>query len=388
MRVLLVTNLFPSEQEPTRGTFTLNALKALCAIDDVQVVSPLPWWDTWKRPSQLFTTPVQLHGGVRSHYPTMWAVPRMPVASAAGCAASIRPLCRRIHRSFPFEVVLGVWAWPDAAAAGAVARDFNVPVVVKVVGSDINRLAQRPDLRPRIGRALNKAAAVIAVSEPLRHALIELEIPGDRITVVPGGVNGQMFAIGDRAVARDRLGLPHGEQILLYVGNYRTEKGVDLLLEAMRLMNTEGECPLLLMVGGGELEAVLRSRAEEWGITGRVRFCGRQLQNDLPTWFAAADAFCLASRSEGCPNVLLEAMSCGRPVVAAAVGGIPNMVTQDTGILVSPEKPDEFAAAIRKALAAEWTPERIRAAGAGRTWEEVGGEIHGVLQRAVAQMRG
>jgi glycosyltransferase involved in cell wall biosynthesis len=136
------------------------------------------------------------------------------------------------------------------------------------------------------------------------------------------------------------------------------------------------------LVGAGPLEEQLRTAARASGLGERVSFHGAIAHADLPDWFRAADLFVLASRSEGVPNVLLEAAACGLPFVASRVGGIPEIASLGASRLVPPEQPGALAMAITDMLADPGPP------GEGpRDRREAVAEIAGFLQSFVTRSR-
>ena len=143
------------------------------------------------------------------------------------------------------------------------------------------------------------------------------------------------------------LGLGLGP-VLISVGNLVREKGHELAIDAIAQIPDA----ILLVVGEGPLQRTLHARAERIGIADRVRFLSARPQADLATVYSAADALILASSREGWPNVLLEAMACGTPVVATQVGGVREIVCDpDAGILVKERRSAAIATAVRDLLA-------------------------------------
>jgi glycosyltransferase involved in cell wall biosynthesis len=127
-------------------------------------------------------------------------------------------------------------------------------------------------------------------------------------------------------------------------------KGVDVLLEACRRLSVSIGPWRLHLVGEGSSKSKLERLADKLGIKSRVSFHGAIEHEHLPDWFRAADLLVLASRSEGVPNVLLEAAACGLPFVASNVGGIPEIAGLGSSRLVPPERPAELAHAIADML--------------------------------------
>lgn len=384
LRVLLFSNLFPSAREPTRGLFNLQGFRALARYCEVRVVAPLPWWTRLSDPGAWLRVPRESAAGMEALFPTYWSLPRLPALHAAGMAHSVRGVVRRLFGAFPFDAVLSAWAYPDAVAAARLARELGRPHVTMALGSDLNELARVPALGRQIRRAYEDAARIVTVSAALRERVLELGIPAERIVVQHNGVDGERFVPTSRDEARARLGLPADRRLVTYVGNFKPEKGVDLLIEALACLRRAGRCDVeAILVGDGPLLAPLRERVRALGIEGVVRFCGRRRHEEIPDWIAAGDLFCLPSRREGCPNVVLEALASGRPVVATAVGGVPELLAAGNGVLAPAENPEALARAIAEALERRWEPDALRATVPCLSWDRFGRTLYEVLAAAV-----
>jgi glycosyltransferase involved in cell wall biosynthesis len=145
---------------------------------------------------------------------------------------------------------------------------------------------------------------------------------------------------------------------------------------------------LVCIVGSGEADGVVAARVRELGLEQHVRLCGRQPHPLVPWWLAAGDVFCLPSFMEGCPNVVLEALATGRPVVSTRVGGIPEIVREgETGLLVPPRDPEALAGALAQALARPWDPAAQRASVPYLSWDAVAVRYRDLLQASIEGYR-
>ena len=389
MRALLFTHLFPSRYEPTRGIYNLRGFGALASFCEVEIVVPVTFWRRLRRPRDWGRLVVERHNRLSASYPTFWNLPRIGMLTHP--EAMYRSAGKRVHelnRQRPFDVILGAFAYPDVVAAAKFAKELNLPFVAFVLGSDMNELAQRPELRDRIRAALLQANSVVAVSEGLRSRVLELGISPDRAIVQHNGVDGECFQIRDSHAARRTLGLPIHERVITFVGNLVHEKGPDVLLEAVGRLHASGVSDLrVLFVGEGHDKDELLARAGALGIGKRVNFLGRLTAAEVAVSMAAADVQCLPSRREGCPNVVLEALASGRPVIGSAIGGVPELLSERNGILVPPDDPDALAAAITAALERKWDPADLRASVRSLTWNDLGAALHRELARAVRAHR-
>jgi glycosyltransferase involved in cell wall biosynthesis len=169
-------------------------------------------------------------------------------------------------------------------------------------------------------------------------------------------------AVLDRANARAELGLAPEATVIGWVGRLSAEKGPDVLLHSVPDLGDPGW--QVSLIGDGPLKSELQSQAVQLRIAARVRWHG--LIPDAARCYAAFDCLVLSSRTEGTPIVLLEAMAGGIPVVATRVGGVPDVMREDEGLLVPPEDPAALAAAVRAVLADRGTAASRAARAAAR----------------------
>jgi glycosyltransferase involved in cell wall biosynthesis len=208
------------------------------------------------------------------------------------------------------------------------------------------------------------ADAVVAISEGVRAALLAGGVEPARIHVVPSGVDVERFAVapGRREAERARLGLAPVDFTVAVVAALEERKGHSTLLDAVA---TLADLPLrILCAGTGSRAAALAARRDALGLGDRVRFLGQV--RDVPGLLAAADAVVMPSRHEGLGVAALEAMAAGRPLIATRVGGLPEVVGADAGILVEPDDAAGIAAAIGRLARDPETARALACAGQAR----------------------
>lgn len=228
-----------------------------------------------------------------------------------------------------------------------VGRSLGVATVTTVHGSSL--LGGITRLYELLEFALfRRFDAVVAVSRPLVRSLRRFGVANDRIHVIPNSWNGRAPE-PDRRAARQSLGLPPDRIVIGWVGRLIPVKGADVFLEALAaLTDVPGWSASIIGDGGERLRLERMSHTLGRGLGSRVRFHGQV--DDAASLFPAFDAFVLSSRSEGTPLVLPEAIAAGVPVVATTVGGVPDLIGPEEGLLVSPEQPAALAAAMRSVL--------------------------------------
>jgi colanic acid/amylovoran biosynthesis glycosyltransferase len=210
----------------------------------------------------------------------------------------------------------------------------------------------------RLAEKIRRARAVACISDFTRSQLMALveEEHWPKLHVVRCGVT-----------PRDYEEMPDaapGQARILCVGRLVAEKGHAVLLQALALLVAQGHDPVLVLVGSGPRQASLQALAQRLGVQDRVTFAGAVGQDEINRHYAEASVFCLPSFAEGLPVVLIEAMACGRPVVATCIAGVRELVCDgETGLLVTPGRPDELAHAIGKLLAHDGLREVLGRAG-------------------------
>ncbi len=279
--------------------------------------------------------------------------------------------------------MLATWAYPDGCAAVLAARAAGKPCVVKVHGSDVNVVLQTRAARAVAARVLPLADAVIAVSKPLADELVSLGVPRERVHLVMNGVDAALFHPRDRAAARRELGIAEDERVVLFVGRLEPQKGIHDLLEAFEQLRAHVPRATLALVGHGISTEEVRARVERWS-PGGARMLGALPPGEVAAWLGACDVMTLPSWAEGTPNVVLEALASGRPVVATRVGGIPDVLRDPcSGVVVPPRDADALAAALQDALERGWDAAAIRACGPG-SWGASAEGVASVLEQVLA----
>ncbi|HEX6287608.1 MAG TPA: glycosyltransferase [Herpetosiphonaceae bacterium] len=241
---------------------------------------------------------------------------------------------------------------------GLLARPLvRKPLVINPHGSgkigDVGFLTHNRPLtgRLRLAAARRWGDAFVSISRDIHGELAGIGVDDRKLWDIPNGVDVDHFHPADqatRAELRRTLSLPPGP-LVAYAGRLAPEKGVDVLIDAWPLVLRQMPDAHLLLVGEGEQRAALEAQAQRLGVAGRAIFAGGCA--DVAPYLRAADAFALPSHSEGMPIALLEAMACGLPCAATAVGGTISVLDDGvTGRLVPAADPDALGAAIVEAL--------------------------------------
>lgn len=382
MRVLVITNLFPNAQHPRVASFNRQQFAALGRQAEVEVLATMPWYPGQRLLGRfashsvaLDVPPTEEIDGLVVHHPKTLHLPVVGKAVAAPLfAASLLPLLPRYRGKV--DLVLGSWAHPDGCAAIALAKLLGVPSVVKVHGTDINHQATLPGPGRMLRALLPKADGIVAVSSKLAEAVEALGVERQRIHLVMNGVDTEKFHPRDRAQARAELGLPAEGKIALYIGNLLETKGTLDLRDAFAEMQSRAPDLSVHVVGEGKARAAL-----EENLPSQMTLVGSQPFEKIPSWLAASDFLVLPSWNEGTPNVVLEALACGRRVVATRVGGIPDLLVDESlGSMVEARDKAALATALLAASKTDYDPVLVAKQGARGDWDQSAADLMTVLE--------
>ena len=388
MKVLTLTTLYPNAAMPSHGVFVENRLRAFVEKSraDVRVCAPVPWFPlknkVFGQYSRWANAPrSEKRSGVAVSHPQYFIPPKVGMTYAAAALEK----CFRAHAEkliadgWDFDLIDAHYLYPDGVAAVRVAKQLGKPVVITARGTDVNLIPKFPRQRAMILEAVRNADAVICVAAALRDELIRLGAPSEKIHIMRNGVDLTQFQPLDRTASRAKFDLNDGP-VLTSVGHLIDRKGHDLVIEAL---NDLPEATLLI-AGDGEKRTALKTLAQKIGVADRVKFLGAVPHHQLASVYSAADCLVLASSREGWPNVLLEAMACGTPAVAAPIWGCGEVITaSEAGRLTSNRTAKAFAKEIAELLQDPPLRSRTRAYAENFSWDETARRQEDLFQTIV-----
>ncbi len=364
MRVLHVTDNYPSKARPISGTFVRAQVQALAGVGaEVTVAHLTPLvppglgalTSKWRQ-YQAITPGSYQDGPVRVvvipylAYPRSlyWGYPDRLMAWA---------LRRYGWQSWKPDIVHGHFIFPAGSATRMIGKTWDIPCVLTAHGSDVNYYPHfNSGALRRFTHTVAGADQVIAVSQALASRIRQLA-PCQPLTM-PIGVNVRRFRRTPPNDAKRRLGLRPDRSYLIYAGGLLIGKGLRELMAAFGSIAPRFPHVDLLVVGDGKHRAEVVAAAQSFAH--RVQFVGAVPHDDIATWMSACELLVLPSYSEGLPTVIVEAGALGIPVVATDVGGIPELIVPgETGWLVPPRDVGTLTEALCEALCDPGRSERI-----------------------------
>jgi len=379
LKIAVVTHYFPTSTDPWAGHSAYQTLRRIAQTCDVHVF----------RSYVTYPGPLQPKGFAEPD--PNWRPPEVPVTYVPYTAVPLlsRPfngytIERRLLplvREFKPNLVLNYVVYPQGFAAVRIARALGVPVVLTAIGSDLNRIAD-PVCGYLTRWTLRNADFVTTVSRDLAATAIKLGANPDTTQAILNGCDTDVFHPRDQEDARKQLGLPLDAEIVLYVGRLDLRKGLIELVKTIAELKSPRPKLHCYIIGDGPDESALRQAIEKNFISEAFSIVPSCMSEQVAVWMAAADLVTLPSYNEGCPNVVIEAVSSGRPVVATRVGGIPELLSPRSGRLVPPRNIMALTGAIDEVLTNKWDADEISQTHS-RSWNDVAEDLLDIVDELV-----
>lgn len=362
-KILALSFLFPNRTMPDHGIFVQNRLVALQRYADIKVINPIAWSPLHarlKRFKHYADIPtIDTIGGIEVHHPRFFSIPgHLKSMEALSYRLAVSPVVERIRESFKFELVDLHWTYPDLPTGIWLANQYDKKLLLTIRG--LAAFYRSGDLvrAEMVRRGIVKSDRIICLSGEIREITDRITGQPEKSYVVRNGVDVDQFQFMPQSVARTELGIPMHEKLVVSVGSLIYEKGFDLIIMAFsELVKKGGKSDLRLYIIGsegpaGNYRAELLQLVEKHDLSEHVIFLGQVPNSELKSWYNAADIFCLASRTEGSPNVLTEALACGCPSIATNVGSVQEIMEseKDLGICIPGSEIDSLVTHIPRML--------------------------------------
>jgi len=385
MKIAVVTRYFPSSAEPWQGRSAYQTLRVLARQADVRVFFPNASYPSLFKPRGRSSDKLDACRSAPDVKANYYDFPALPLVSRPlnGWMAA-RALLPHV-RSFAPDLIFSCFIYPDGYAALKIGKALRIPVVVQSIGSDINRIGD-PISAMHTRTVLREADFLVTVSSDLREKAVAMGAAPEKSRAIVNGCDLSVFHVRDRLEARQRLRIDPAAEAVVYIGRMDVTKGLRELVEAAAWLHSERPNLQVYTVGEGPDRPMIQNAIDANKAAGYIHALPGCVFDDVAVWMAAADLVTLPSYMEGCPNVVLEALACGRPVVATNVGGIPEIMSDACGRLVPPRDPAALAQALGSVLDRTWDATAI-AASRSRSWNVVAAELLELFEALLSTRR-
>tara|TARA_A100001391_G_scaffold116853_1_gene79155 strand:- start:156 stop:1322 length:1167 start_codon:yes stop_codon:yes gene_type:complete len=384
LNILSVCTNLPGQRDPLLGLFVHRRLEQMAELANVRALRPQPWFPLI-RPRR---ADKPLAGSrLQVECEDMFYLPGIAKRlDGRWMQRSVEKWLDRMDDSILSNAVIDAhFGYPEGVGCYLAAKKRGLPCFITMRGLEVDRL-QMPSIKPQLVEALGQCTGTIAVSDSLRDAAIDAGVPRENVIVIPNGIDGDLFHVGERDAARTELNQPVDQPLIVCVANLKAVKGHEVLLKAFAALPRDLGARLVL-IGSPSDPSVAQQIGEliaTKGCKDSVLKIGARPPDEVAKWLQAADVFALASHREGCCNAVLEALATGTPVVATAVGSnLQEIRAGIDGFVVPPGDSDAFAAALQTALENEWSPKQISGRLNGRTWAGVADRVMSFMQSRI-----
>ncbi len=381
MKVAVVTRYFPSSAEPWQGRSAYQTLRLLARQADVRVFYPNATYPSLLRPRSRIYKKLDASWSPPDVDTNYFDYPSLPLIGRPFNGSMSASVLLPHVRSFAPDLIFGCFLYPDSYAALKIGRALSVPVVAMSIGSDINRIGD-PVSAMHTRTVLRDADFIVTVSGDLRDKAVLMGASTNRASAIINGCDLSVFHVRDRSEARRALDIDPASEAVVYIGRMDVNKGLRELVEATASLHPARPNLHVYLVGEGPDRPAIQSAIDAGNAAAFIHTMPSCAFDDVAVWIAAADLVTLPSYMEGCPNVVLEALACGRPVVATNVGGIPEIMNESCGRLVPPRDPAALALGLASVLDKTWDAPAISAQWS-RSWENVAAELLEVFESFV-----
>jgi glycosyltransferase involved in cell wall biosynthesis len=369
LRILVLTSWYPHPVDSSAGIFIEETITHTENDVIFKVVSPAPWflpirlfkkWYRYRlRPKHEFRK------GIEIIRPRTLVLPRDFLSLQGWCyVLSMLNIIFPLNRRFKFNLIHAHEVYPSGFAAVLLGKMLRKKVIITVHTGDFRHKMLHPLSRRYLSLyALHNCFLCIFVSDAQRKEVVLHTGNKIKYEVIPNGVS-HRFIPAHHSTSESNSHPKHKPALILFVGHLVKEKGVQYLLDALKhLVENNWNNFESIIIGDGALKKKLVNKSEELGISSKVQFLGGQTHEDVLKWINKCDLLVLPSIRESFGVVIIEAMACGKPVVATRCGGPEEIVTEETGILVPPQNHVALADGIKFTIEniEKYDPERISA---------------------------
>jgi len=387
MKVLSVSHLFPNNMKPNTGTFIKERLKSVAKNINLTIVAPVPYFpfmslfNRYKYANHVAES--EIFDGLCVMHPRYLLIPRVfKFLDGYLYYLSMNNFFQRLIEKNHYDILDFQWGYPDAFAGFLWARRMKKKIILTVRGNESICYFERSIRKKMMFRILKHFDHIITVSSDLKSKVVnDCGVSSDKVEVIPNGIDVQKFYPMDKNESRKICNLESSKKYILCISRLSQEKGLDNLLRGFSKLGTDVE---LIIIGDGPLRELLIAQSKALNIVDRLHLIGEISHKDTRAWYNASDIFCLPSLWEGCPNVIIESLACGTPVVSTYVGGIPDLITsKEHGILVPPGDHRALSKALRNALDRTWNRQNISKTGSVKTWDHVASKVISVYEKVL-----
>jgi len=381
-KIAVITRYFPSSGEPAQGRSLYETLRVVGRSAGVRVFYPNATYPAVLRPRSRTYDRLDLDFRPPDVDVGYFNYPALPLISRPLNGWTAARILLPHVRAYAPDLVFGCFLYPEGFAALKIGRALGIPIVVMSIGTDLNGIGGFLAAK-HVRAVVRQADYVVTVCDDLRKKAVAMGAAAAKTRTILNGCDLEIFCPRDRSEARKKLGIDPLGKTVVYVGRMDLKKGLRELVDAAAALHPERPGLHCYLVGRGPDRSAIEEAIQAREASSYVHLVPGCAFNEVAVWMAAADLVTLPSYMEGCPNVVIEALACGRPVVATNVGGTVELVSHDCGQLVPPHDSRFLSQALASVLDRPWDPAKI-SMHLNRSWSAPAAELLEVFEALLA----
>jgi len=367
--LLIIANSFPHKNCLYGGIFVKNLVDSIAEnFNNIYVIAPTPhlpeffgkfdWipgsWQKGINPTNYS------YKNILVYFPNFF-VPPLNFLRETYAEEAYKSTVKLIsEKNISFDIIHAHFIYYAGYVGAKLKEKYKKPLIITGHGDDVYSLPFKYKHFEKMAKyALGNADYVTTVSKSNYEKLIELGVDKEKVTVIPNSYDKNIFKPIPED-CKEGLNIPKNKKIILSVGMLEEIKGHEYLIKAMKKVIDKEKDVLCIIVGSGQLKSKLQRLINDLNLNDYVKLVGAKQHDEIPLWMNASDLFVLPSLNESFGIVQIEAMACGKPVVATRNGGSEEIVVNEKlGYLVESKNSDDLAEKILMTLDKEWNKEYI-----------------------------
>lgn len=362
MKILVISQMFPCKRHPISAIFFANLMKELATkVEDLIIVTPrvyIPKFLTGikKRWSKWYIDPmISMENGmeiIRPHVLTLRGT-RYEGINGLLMQYSLFMLFKKLIKKRKIDLILAYNMIPEGIASVRLAKIFKLPSVFWVIGDDVNTFANYNTINFYLSKkCIEKSNIVLTNSKYLENKIKEISRKSTHVQTFYKGIDVSNFKnLPPKDILIKKLELNSNKRYMLFVGSLTYRKGIYELVETFNIISKKYSDFNLIFIGEEIEKEKIVAKLENYGILNRVLFTGIIPYSEIASYMRIADLLVLPTWAEGLPNVVMEAMAAGVPVIATDVGGIPEILENGiTGLFVPAKNVEKLTEAVIKMI--------------------------------------
>jgi glycosyltransferase involved in cell wall biosynthesis len=384
-RLLVISSRYPHKYDSFKSIFIYSQIEELRKdLEKVMIIATTPYtpkfYKKWKEAKRKADSLAEnyYYDNVEVYFTKNIVAPINSLKKLRGFQGLRTSLKILKKTKFKPELIHAHFTWPSGYVAMKLKEELGIPYLITSHGYDAYELPFRNKFYFNIVKeVLDNANQIITVSNNNQNVMVKkLNVPPEKITVIPNGYDPKSFRPLDKNIMRKKLSLPFDKKIVLSVGNLAPIKGQIHFVKAAKEIINKRKDTLFILIGDGPERENLNKEIKKLNLKDNFILPGAKPYNEIPSWINACDIFVIPSLNEAGPAVLLEALACGKPVIGTEVGIIPEIIPKDNlGLVVPTADANALADGILKMLDTGWDDKYIQDCVKKYTWENVAEKI-------------